>query len=129
MSIAQSLRSEGQKDVDARVLSMADLPGHQGRPKPAISDNRNYCNRYVLNCNYSHLQMTAVDHKAEQPSQQIAQTIPKQLASPDFHNDAPSSSYLTIEGKRQVCYPRLLQYCRAHPMFHRLGRLAIDYAL
>ena len=41
MSIAQSLRSEVQKDVEARVLSIANLPEHQGKPKPAVSDSRN----------------------------------------------------------------------------------------
>ena len=129
MSMAQSLRSEGKKDVEAQVLSTADLSEHQGKSKPAVSDSRNYCNRTVLTHNYSDLQMTAVDQKAEQPSLPNAQTIPKQPAQPQFRNDAPSSSYLTIEGIRQVYYPRLLQYCRAHMMLHRLGRLAIDYAL
>ena len=106
MPAAQSLRSEGQKDGEFRALSIIDLPEHQGRPKSAVSDSRKCCNNYVLTCNYSHLQMTAVDYKAEQPSHQTAQPIPQQLTQPYVNYDAPYSSYLTLGGKRQVCCPR-----------------------
>ena len=99
MPVAQSLRSKGHTNVEAPVLSMTDLPEHQRRLESTVSDSRNFCNRYVLTCNYSHLQMTAVDQRAEQLT---AQSISKQLTQPHFRDDAPSSSSLAIEGKRQV---------------------------